>query len=172
MSSLAPSQPYGDILRLVRLVQAPVTGAAAVKQMVRGVYEVVTSKRIMEVVQQPRSSSSEAQVASCVAAVLQCAGWLVAARQAAVLGQPQFLNSLGQCVFCCTAFLDLLPEGRPDLLGAALQVSWGEHVPGEAYQMLLMIMIPRHHTCRPSSVQRLAEGVPLSRQGIRLLSTI
>jgi hypothetical protein len=83
------------------------------------------------------SSQVAAQLSSCVATALQCAGWLVAARQAHQLSTDDLLPALGQCVSLSQMFMSMVSGIGPDLLQAALQPSGAGHAPGACCLVLM-----------------------------------
>jgi hypothetical protein len=125
-----------------------VTDAAAVKDMTKDVHGACL--RLVGMAMQPGAmphlyTSTSQQKASTLSAntatALQCAGWLVAARQAHQVSQDDLLPALAQCITLAQLFLDMLPAIGPDLLQAVLRPSGGaSHVPG-GYCLVLTVMI-------------------------------
>jgi hypothetical protein len=117
-----------DILKVVKLLQLPVTDAAGAVNIINGVAAVFKDYKAPETAK--LTGKQAAQLSSCVAAALQCAGWLVAARAA----NPDFHEAEFGLVICTCLFFARQSLGRVcvgyDFLKAVLRPSANGNVPG------------------------------------------
>jgi hypothetical protein len=127
-SSSRASPPQQDLLRLAHLLQRPVNDAAAADELVKGVLATLTYHKVQELAS--GVASKKAVSHACVAAALQCAGWLVAARRAQVLSPNDFGRALATCMLSTTTLMAKMPAADLALLQAVMQPSGGGHVPG------------------------------------------
>lgn len=129
-SSSRVGQPHQDVVKLAQLVQLPVNNAAAAEEMFKAVIETLSAQTLLALSAPPSTTQDTAVRSSCVSAVLRCAGWLVAARQALAVPSARLDRALMCCMWCSTIMLNIMPPVGPDLLRALLQPAAGSHVPG------------------------------------------
>jgi hypothetical protein len=111
-------------------VQRPVNNAAAAEEVVKAVIETLSAQTLLALSTPPSTTQDTAVRWSCVSAVLRCAGWLVAARQALAVPPSRLDRALMSCMWFSTIVLNTLPPVGPDLLRSLLQPTAGSHVPG------------------------------------------
>jgi hypothetical protein len=129
MSSKSSRQQYLEVIKLVKLVQQPFEDAAAAKQLIKGLEDGLNHRQVTGLAKQRFKGKAAAQLSACVAAALQCAGWLVAARgvnREAAAGVWAVIN---KSTLFARGALEHVAIGS-ELLQAVLQPAAGTHVPG------------------------------------------
>jgi hypothetical protein len=122
-------QQYLEVLKLVQLVRQPLNDAAAAKQLVKGVHEALTEPQISGLNKQRLKGKAAAQLSSCVAAALQCAGWLVAARSVNPVAASGVWCVITKSTLFTHTALQYVDIGQ-ELLQAVLQPPAGSHALG------------------------------------------
>jgi hypothetical protein len=122
---------YLALLDAAKLVQQPLSSEAAASKILKVLHhDLAESLPPTSRAGQRPSNKQAAQLSSCGAAALQCAGWLVAARSVNATVAASYTYGVGMCVlFAARALLEA--SVRPKLLKPLLRPSAGGNVPGK-----------------------------------------
>jgi hypothetical protein len=111
--------------------------AAAAKEISTGIINALCRQYELPPRQQLQQLPSKraAQLSSCMAAALQCAGWLVVAQDPTAAMRTSHMTAIGACMYLATRCTVLQPD--LSLLRAVLLPAAGGNVPGEHHLLLL-----------------------------------
>jgi hypothetical protein len=126
------SKPKGylAILDAAKLLRQPLTSEAAASKILKVICDdLPNSPPSTPRARQRLTGKQAAQLSSCGTAVLQCAGWLVAARGVNASVADAYTHATGMCVMFAVRALLQAPV-QPELLKPLLHSSAGGHVPG------------------------------------------
>jgi hypothetical protein len=141
--STSTSKPYLALLDVVKLVQQPLGDAATATKITTGICDALSREYDSPSLDgQVLHKKAAAQLSSCVAAALQCAGWLVASQPPTAAEQAPHVWAISLCVWFATRGLMAQPLQDVSLLRAVLLPAAGHRVPGESSAALLRV---QHH---------------------------
>jgi hypothetical protein len=128
-SSGSQQQPMPDILKVAKLIQLPLTDAAGAERIITGVTGALKDPGAY-IPAGKLNAKQAAQLSSQMAAALQCAGWLVAARNVnPSIDKNMCYRAVAQCLILCMWGVQGVPM-EYDHLKAVLRTTADGKVPG------------------------------------------
>jgi hypothetical protein len=128
--SNSSSQLPLDILKVAKCLQRPPEDAAAAKEIIQGVDSALLPFAGSMTCGPKVKGKAAAQLSSCIAAALQCAGWLTAARAANPdIDEPGARLAISRCLMFAMWSISRVEVGI-DLLKAVLRPTADGKAPG------------------------------------------